>query len=117
MAKERSRQYYRPAAGIETRRLQSALLQSGVSFTGTHQLLNGLTLTSLADRAILLGVLSGLLQARDGSSGTPAGKRQHKPLVPFVAQHTQEVTTVGFSFQKIAFQPDGKGAWTDDWKS
>jgi hypothetical protein len=117
MAKERSGRYYRPTAGIETRHLQSALLHCGVSFTGTHQLIHGLTLTSQADRAILIGLLSQLLQARDASTGTPVGKRQHKPLVPLVPQHAQEVTAVDFSFQKIAFQPNGKGAWTDDWKS
>jgi hypothetical protein len=123
MAKERSGRYYRPTAGIETRRLQSALLRSGVSFTGTHQLINGLTLTSQADRAILIGLLSRLLQGGDSNNGLPAGKRPLRPLLQCGPHHTsplhtQEVTTVGFSFQKIAIQANGKGAWIDDdWKS
>jgi hypothetical protein len=67
MAKERLQSYPVPTQRIDTHLLQSALLKSGVSFTGAHQLITGLPVTSPDDRALLIGLLSELLHGGDSS--------------------------------------------------
>jgi hypothetical protein len=59
-----------PAQGIETYRLQSALLKFGVTLAGAHQFLTGLPVANANDRAALISLLSQLLQ-----EGGPVSRR------------------------------------------